>query len=46
MSQFKTMGNYTIYYSDTDSIDIDQPLDLKIVNKSLYIYMYRGLMYY
>ena len=27
MSKFKTMKGVTIYYSDTDSIDIDKPLD-------------------
>jgi len=27
MSKFKTRDNFTLFYSDTDSIDIDEPLD-------------------
>jgi DNA polymerase type B, organellar and viral len=35
MSQFKNMKDLTLYYTDTDSIDIDQPLDPKYVDKEL-----------
>jgi hypothetical protein len=40
MSQFKTMatqseGGVEIYYSDTDSIDMNKPLDPKFVGKEL-----------
>jgi hypothetical protein len=35
MSQFKTMEGVKIYYSDTDSIDMDKPLDPKFVGKEL-----------
>ncbi len=35
MSKFKNMNNITIYYSDTDSIDIDRPLDPKCVGGEL-----------
>ena len=35
MSTFKTMKGVTIYYSDTDSIDIDEPLDPKYVGSEL-----------
>ena len=35
MSQFKNMNNFTVYYSDTDSIDIDRPLDPKYVGDGL-----------
>lgn len=33
MSHFKTMNNITIYYTDTDSIDIDRPLPDKFVGR-------------
>lgn len=35
MSQFKTMKDITLYYSDTDNIDIDKPLNPKYVGKEL-----------
>jgi len=35
MSQFKTMDDVIVYYSDTDSIDINKPLDSKFVGKEL-----------
>jgi hypothetical protein len=35
MSQFKTMKNINLYYTDTDSIDIDKPLDEIIIGKEL-----------
>ena len=35
MSQFKTMKNITLYYTDTDSIDIDKPLEDKFVGTEL-----------
>ena len=35
MSKFKTMDDLTLYYSDTDSIDIDKPLDSKYVGTEL-----------
>jgi hypothetical protein len=35
MSQFKTMKNITLYYSDTDSIDIDTLLPNKYIGKEL-----------
>jgi hypothetical protein len=35
MSQFKTMKGITIYYSDTDSFDVDKPLDPKFIGKEL-----------
>jgi hypothetical protein len=35
MSQFKTLKNATLYYSDTDSIDIDRELDPKFVGTEL-----------
>lgn len=35
MSQFKTMGDNNIYYSDTDSIDINKPLDIKFIGNEL-----------
>jgi DNA polymerase family B len=35
MSQFKNNPNYTLFYSDTDSIDLDVKLDLKYVGKDL-----------
>jgi DNA polymerase type B, organellar and viral len=31
MSQFKTMKDITLYYSDTDSIDIDKPLPNNLI---------------
>jgi hypothetical protein len=35
MSQFKNSDKYTLYYSDTDSIDIDKPLDSTLVGAEL-----------
>lgn len=35
MTQFKTDKNLTIYYSDTDSIDINRELDIKYIGKEL-----------
>jgi hypothetical protein len=35
MSQFKTMKDYTIYYTDTDSIDVDRPLPDKYIGREL-----------
>lgn len=35
MSKFKKDKNLTIYYTDTDSIDINQPLDPKFVGNEL-----------
>ena len=35
MSQFKTMKNTTLFYTDTDSIDIDKPLDPKFIGSEL-----------
>lgn len=35
MSQFKTMKGVEVYYSDTDSIDIDKPLDPELVGPEL-----------
>jgi hypothetical protein len=35
MTKFKTMEGVTLYYSDTDSIDIDQPLDPKYIGTEL-----------
>jgi hypothetical protein len=35
MSAFKNRSNFNLYYSDTDSIVIDQPLDDSIVGKEL-----------
>lgn len=35
MSQFKFMSNHTLYYTDTDSIDIDTELDSKFVSSEL-----------
>jgi hypothetical protein len=35
MTQFKTNKNIILYYSDTDSIDIDQELDPKFVGNEL-----------
>lgn len=35
MSYFKNMNNVKIYYSDTDSIDLDRPLDPKYVGEEL-----------
>jgi len=33
MSQFKNNSNYNLYYSDTDSIYIDSPLDISLSQK-------------
>jgi hypothetical protein len=35
MSQFKNNPNFNLYYSDTDSIVIDQPLSNKFIGKEL-----------
>jgi len=35
MSKFKTMKDITLYYSDTDSIDIDKPLDPMYIGSEL-----------
>nr|QWO71392.1 DNA polymerase [Arthromyces claviformis] len=35
MSQFKTNNSYTLYYTDTDSIDIDGELDSKFIGNEL-----------
>jgi hypothetical protein len=35
MSQFKTNKNISIYYSDTDSLDVDRELDLKYIGHGL-----------
>lgn len=35
MSKFKTMKGVTTFYSDTDSIDIDKPLETKYIGKEL-----------
>jgi hypothetical protein len=35
MSQFKNNPNFNLYYSDTDSIDIDKPLPDDLVGKEL-----------
>lgn len=35
MSKFKNMNDLSIYYTDTDSIDIDKPLDPKYVGSGL-----------
>nr|QWO71399.1 DNA polymerase [Lyophyllum semitale] len=35
MYQFKTMNNLTLFYTDTDSIDIDKPLNPNLVGKEL-----------
>lgn len=35
MSQFKNSDDYKLYYTDTDSIYIDKPLDNKWVGKNL-----------
>lgn len=35
MSQFKTMKDTTIYYSDTDSVDINKPLPDNFIGKEL-----------
>nr|AWA82154.1 hypothetical protein [Cantharellus cibarius] len=34
-SQFKTMKDITLFYSDTDSIDIDKPLPIKFIGNEL-----------
>ncbi|KAG1717180.1 DNA polymerase type B, organellar and viral-domain-containing protein [Suillus lakei] len=35
MSQYKNNSNYTLYYSDTDSIDINKPLSDNLIGKEL-----------
>jgi hypothetical protein len=35
MSEFKTMDDITLFYSDTDSIDINKPLDPKYIGSGL-----------
>jgi hypothetical protein len=35
MTQFKNNENYNLYYSDTDSIYIDSPLDKNLIGKEL-----------
>lgn len=35
MSQFKNNSNYNLYYSDTDSIYIDKPLNKSLVNNKV-----------
>ena len=35
MSQFKNNSNYTLYYTDTDSIDINKPLSANFIGKEL-----------
>ena len=35
MSYFKNLSGYNVYYSDTDSIDLDKPLDHKYVGFEL-----------
>jgi hypothetical protein len=35
MSYFKNLPVYILYYSDTDSIWVDKPLDLKWVSNKL-----------
>lgn len=35
MTKFKTDDSYTLYYSDTDSIDIDKPLDPSLIGEEL-----------
>lgn len=35
MSQFKTMKDLTLYYTDTDSIDTNKPLDFKFIGNDL-----------
>jgi DNA polymerase type B, organellar and viral len=35
MSQFKTMKDINLYYTDTDSIDINKPLEDKYIGKEL-----------
>lgn len=35
MSKFKTMTDYTIYYTDTDSIDINKPLPEEFIGREL-----------
>lgn len=35
MSQFKNNPNFILYYTDTDSIDIDKPLDEEFIGKEL-----------
>jgi hypothetical protein len=35
MSQFKTMEGFTLFYTDTDSIDINKPLPSQFIGKEL-----------
>jgi hypothetical protein len=35
MSQFKNIPNFNLYYSDTDSVDIDKDLDPKYIGNNL-----------
>jgi len=35
MAQFKNIDNYNLYYTDTDSIYIDKPLDSKFIGPNL-----------
>jgi len=35
MSNFKTRNDFNLYYSDTDSIDIDKPLEPKFIGPEL-----------
>jgi DNA polymerase type B, organellar and viral len=35
MSQYKNNSNFNLYYSDTDSIDIDKPLDSKFIGNEI-----------
>ena len=35
MSYFKNMENFNLYYSDTDSVDLDKPLPDKYVGEDL-----------
>jgi len=35
MSQFKNNSNYNLFYSDTDSIYIDKPLNKTLVNSKV-----------
>jgi hypothetical protein len=35
MSQFKNNPEYILYYFDTDSIDVNKPLNIKFIGKEL-----------
>ena len=35
MTQFKTMKDIILFFSDTDSIDINKPLDSKFIGSEL-----------